>query len=234
MDDYDIQDWSRILLGDLPGQFLLEVTLRTLIMFIVIVVTMRLTGKRAVQQLSIIELVLVIGLGSAAGDPMFYHDIGLLPPLVVFIVVLLAYRLITRMAAKSRKVEELLEGRPILILENGQFSIQNFDKEDVGQDEFLMELRLHGIEHLGQIRRAYIEPNGQVSVFYYADDEVRMGLPILPELFHRKTERISQAGTYACTFCGQVEEIVPKDSYHVCPVCTHSEWVQALDTPRIT
>lgn len=45
--------------------------------------------------------------------------------------------------------------------------------------EFFMELRLHGIEHLGQVRLAILETNGQISVYFYPDDRVRPGLSIL-------------------------------------------------------
>ncbi|MDR6197891.1 YetF domain-containing protein [Siphonobacter sp. SORGH_AS_0500] len=233
MNDYEINDWARILLGDLPGQFLLEVTIRTLLMFIVIFVSMRATGKRAVRQLSIMELVLIVGLGSAAGDPMFYHDVGILPALIVFSVVILVYRGLTRLAAKSIKMEKIIEGEALLIVENGQFTIDSFDKEDLGQDEFFMELRVNSIEHLGQVRRAYIETNGQVSIFFFEEDEVKPGLPLLPEIFNQRTQSIPRIGTYACTFCGNVKELMPQDSLHVCPKCNRTTWVAALNNRRI-
>ncbi len=233
MNDYEITDWSRIFLGDLPGQFLLEVTIRTLLMFIVIFVGMRATGKRAVRQLSNIELVLIVGLGSAAGDPMFYNDVGLLPALVVFLVVVLVYRGMTRLAAKSTKMEKLIEGEPILIVENGKFTIDNFDKEDLGQDEFFMEMRINNIEHLGQVRKAYIETNGQVSIFFYEDDEVKPGLPLLPEVFKKRSHLITQSGMYACTFCGNVEELSSTNATHTCPKCKRMTWVVALTNRRV-
>ena len=65
-------DWSAILLGSEEWSFLPEVALRTLIMFIIIITGLRFMGKRGVKQLSVVELVVIIGLGSAAGDPMFY------------------------------------------------------------------------------------------------------------------------------------------------------------------
>ncbi len=233
MNDYEITDWGRILLGDLPGQFLLEVTIRTVLMFAVIFIGMRATGKRAVRQLSIMELVLIVGLGSAAGDPMFYNDVGLLPALVVFIVVILVYRSLTRLAAKSIKMEKLIEGESFLIVENGEFTIDSFNKEDLGQDEFFMEMRIKNVEHLGQIRKAYLETNGQVSIFFYEDEDVRPGLPLLPELFRQRSRTITRTATYACTFCGNVKDLSPQEGFHVCPKCSRSTWVSALSSRRV-
>lgn len=65
-------DWSALFLGTEDWSFLTEVALRTFIMFLIIIIGLRFMGKRGVKQLSVVELVVIIGLGSAAGDPMFY------------------------------------------------------------------------------------------------------------------------------------------------------------------
>lgn len=76
--------WNELMLGNENWDFLPETILRTFIMFIVAFVSLRLLGKRGVKQLSIFELVVIICLGSAAGDPMFYKDVGILPAITVF------------------------------------------------------------------------------------------------------------------------------------------------------
>ncbi|OIN59471.1 DUF421 domain-containing protein [Arsenicibacter rosenii] len=234
MNDYEFGDWQRILFGDVPGSFLLEVFGRTLLMFVVIFVALRATGKRTVRQLSVVELVLIIGLGSAAGDPMFYHDVGMLPALLVFLVVIISYRTLTRLAAKSPKMETLLEGKVICLIDEGKFAYKEFGKEDLGQDEFFMELRSAGIEHLGQVRKAYLETNGSISVYFYEDDRVRAGLPVLPEIFAQRTKKIEQDGEFACTFCGNIDAFVKPVLHPVCSRCGHDTWVKALNTKRVT
>lgn len=233
MNDYQLTDWQRILLGETPLHFLVEVLGRTLVMFVVIFIGLRATGKRAVRQLSVFELVIIIGLGSAAGDPMFYHDVGLLPAILVFTVVILSYRTMTRWASKSTKFEELVEGKAVCLIEEGEFSIEEFKKEDLGQDEFFMEMRLAGVEHLGQVRKAYIESSGGISLFFYEDEDVKPGLPVLPEVFARKSKRIPEAGEYACTFCGNVEALQPNLANLPCPRCQRIEWVAACRGRRV-
>lgn len=234
MNPYELTDWQRILFGELPPLFLLEVIGRSLVMFCVIFLALRATGKRTVRQLSVIELVLIIGLGSAAGDPMFYDDVGLLPALAVFLIIIISYRLLARLASKSVKLSNWVEGKPVLIIDEGVFAIDEFAKEDLGQDEFFMELRSAGVEHLGQLRRAYVESSGSISVYYYEDEAVKPGLPIIPELFAKKSTSVEQAGEYSCSFCGHVEQLQAKTTGKNCPRCKRTTWVRALRNRRVT
>ena len=80
--------WKELLMGSEDWSFLMEAAFRTLIMFSVVLIGLTILGKRGVKQLSVFELVVIIGLGSAAGDPMFYKDVGLLPAFIVFTIVI--------------------------------------------------------------------------------------------------------------------------------------------------
>lgn len=226
----EVFEWERVLINDLPYMFLLEVLFRTTIMFFFLVVALRFTGKRGVKQLSIFEIVIIIAMGSAAGDPMFYEDVGILPALCVFAVVIASYRLVTWLTGKSRWFEYLLEGRTELLIENGVFSVLKFEKEDIAQDEFFSELRHRSIDHLGQIRYAFLEPSGNISVYFFPDDEVRPGLPVIPSLFNLKSRTIPKAGLFACANCGATQDLTPGQA--TCPVCHKEEWVEAINIRR--
>ncbi len=102
-------------------------------MFAVVLISLSILGKRGVKQLSVFELVIIIGLGSAAGDPMFYKkDVGLIPAIIVFIIIISLYSVVTRWVRKSKKVEQLVEGKPICLVEGGRFAIDNFSKKKSG------------------------------------------------------------------------------------------------------
>ncbi|RRB02222.1 DUF421 domain-containing protein [Larkinella rosea] len=219
-------DWHRIAMHDFPLSYLAEVALRTVIMFLILLIALKISGKREVKQLSVFELVLVIGLGSAAGDPMFYHDVPLLAAAVVFVVMMSCYKFFTRLSDKSKPVREFLEGKPVYVIENGCILVQNFDDEDLGLDELFAELRMAGVEHLGQVRTAILEHNGEVSIFQYKDDEVKPGLPILPHKLDETFNTIAEAGRYACCRCGQVVKY-GKDPIANCHRCEHQRWVKA-------
>ena len=227
----DIFEWERVWMNDYPFEFLFEVIFRSVIMFIVLLITLKFTGKRGVKQLSIFETVIIIALGSAAGDPMFYEDVGIVPAVTVFFVIILLYRLVTMLTGKFKWFEKLIEGETVCIIEEGRFSISSFKKEGLAQDEFFSELRLYSVEHLGQIKNAYLETSGEVSVFFYEEKEVKYGLPILPQLFLQKSEKIAADGIYSCTFCANTATLTKGTA--TCPVCKKNEWVKAINTQRI-
>ncbi|MDQ8003421.1 MAG: DUF421 domain-containing protein [Pedobacter sp.] len=227
------KNFEKILLGEEDWSFIPEIMFRTLIMYLVVLVGLRVLGKRGVRQLSIFELVVIISLGSAAGDPMFYKEVGVVSAIAVFTVVIIAYRATAHFVNKNKKLEVLLEGKCTCVIENGRFAIENFEKENLAQDEFFAELRLKGISHLGQVKLAILETNGSISVFYYKDDDVKYGLPILPALFCNKAQEIKYRDYYSCSFCGltQLSEPAPKQ---MCRCCKKDKWVKAISILRVT
>ncbi|SEL28430.1 DUF421 domain-containing protein [Parapedobacter koreensis] len=225
-------DWERIFLYDVDGQFALEVVLRTTIMFIVVMAVLRLSGKRGVRQLSVFELAIILSLGSAAGDPMFYDDVAIVPTVLVCATAIGLYRLITWLMTKDERFERLLEGQPVYIVEDSVLIIKDDAKDSLSKDEFFAELRDKGVEHLGQVRAAILETNGSMSVFFYPEDEVKYGLPILPRAYREHVDHIKQEGLYACIYCGTLQQLAPGS--HHCSRCDHHEWVQAINSKRVS
>lgn len=224
--------WKDIFIGEHDLKFLVETFVRTTIMFIIMLVALRLLGKRGVKQLSVFELVVIIGLGSAAGDPMFYKEVGILPAVTVFVVIIGLYSLITVLVVKSRHVETLVEGQPICLMEKGCFNVHNYKKQMLADDEFFAELRLRNVSQLGQVKIAIIETSGEISVFFYEDEEVSYGLPILPKEFEKKLKVVTEEAMYSCAFCGFTEKIQPVPQ-HTCKNCEKDTWVRSVNERRI-
>lgn len=224
---------EKILFGNEDWLFIPEIMLRTFIMYLVVLVSLRILGKRGVKQLSIFELVVIVGLGSAAGDPMFYREVGILSAVAVFLVVVVAYKITSYFVNKSKKIEILLEGSCTCVIEHGRFAIDNFKKESLAQDEFFAELRQKNVSHLGQVQLAILETSGSISVFYYKDDEVKYGLPILPALFCDKVVEIKHKDYYSCSFCGYTHLVAPAKQV-TCKCCGRDKWVKSISILRVT
>jgi uncharacterized membrane protein YcaP (DUF421 family) len=221
-------DWERIFIHEFPWTYLGEVAFRTVFMFLVVLAALTVSGKREVRQLSIYELVLLIGLGSAAGDPMFYHDVPLASAIVVFLVIMGCYKLATFISDRNKTVRTLLEGKPVYVIEDGCILTENFNQEDLGLEELFSDLRVEGVEHLGQVRTAILEPNGQLSLFTFKENDVRPGLPILPNELKRHAETIPKPGDYACCTCGNVQTFSASVDHSSCQRCKKTEWVKAI------
>ncbi|MGV8963064.1 MAG: DUF421 domain-containing protein [Candidatus Saccharimonadaceae bacterium] len=226
-------NWNQILFGDEELGFLIEIIIRTFSMFVLVLILLRLTGKRSIKQLSIFELVMIIALGSAAGDPMIYKEIGILQASVVFLIVLISYKFITFLITKSAKIESFLEGNPIYIIRDGKAALESINHTDLAMDEFFAELRVLNISHLGQVKEGLLETNGKVSILFFEDNDVKLGLPIWPMEWNKRSPIIKEEGIYACSLCGFTHTIVVGIGGE-CPFCKmNNEWVVAIDEKRI-
>ncbi|RZK19773.1 MAG: DUF421 domain-containing protein [Pedobacter sp.] len=223
-------DFKNVFLNDLDWSLVLEIAIRTIIMFVFVLVFLRSSGKKGVRQLSIFEVAIIIALGSAAGDPMLNSESAILPSLLVFVVILAIYRLITYLATKNQRIEDILEGKATYIIEDGMFTLKEEGDANFAQDEFFAEMRVQSIEHLGQVRTAVLESNGQVSFLYFDTDQSKPGMPIFPKAFAKRSTTVLDKGLYACTHCGNVLEL---STSATCNRCHKDEWVQAVNTPRI-
>ncbi|PVZ56629.1 DUF421 domain-containing protein, partial [Listeria monocytogenes] len=85
-------DLQRMALDKFPLEFLGEVALRSLYTFILVFLFLKITGRRGVRQMSLFEVLIILTLGSAAGDVAFYDDVPLLPVLVVVVTLGVLYR----------------------------------------------------------------------------------------------------------------------------------------------
>lgn len=229
--DSNTFNWHQLLLGNEAASFLYAVILRAIAVFLVVLISARILGKRGVKQLSVFELVIILTLGSAAGDPMVYGQVGIITCVVVFVMVLLLYRITIYFAGRSHRFTVMIKGRPVYLIKDGSFCENNFRNQPLAFDEFFAELRQKGVTQLGQIKNAIIETTGDLSVFYYPDEEVKWGLPILPDP-SEKHEHISEEDFYSCVKCAQTARLNPGSQS--CSRCGHRSWLKASNERRIS
>jgi len=229
-------DLHRIFIGDLPILFIVEIALRTTIMMLYLMLLLRLLGRRSMTQLSLFEFVLIIGLGSAVGDPMFYFDIPLVHGMAVITFVVFIERALIWMTNRNHKIEDILEGTPRLLVRNGEFDVEGVDAVSMSRNEIYMELRLVGVEQLGQVKISYLEMNGEMSIFKFAPENVRPGLPLLPgtELGKAQTlpldQPVAKSGDYACLCCGSTVSLEAGELLLKCKQCDDHQWIEASHT----
>jgi uncharacterized membrane protein YcaP (DUF421 family) len=224
-------DWHALLFGKENWDYLLQVVIKTVVMFIVVLVSLRLIGRRGIMQ-GIFPVLTIIMLGSSAGDPMLYSDVGLLPATLVFVMIILLYRIADIFTAKYSKLEKIAEGTAIRFIKDNRFDVEHFKSEELDKDQLASDLRKQGVSQLGQVTAGYIEPGGEISVFFYPDKEVKFGLPLLPERYEKELSEIKKEGYYACSFCGHTEELKPLKQYK-CPVCKREKCVEASNDLRM-
>ncbi|WP_367107325.1 DUF421 domain-containing protein [uncultured Psychrobacter sp.] len=222
-------DLVSILIYDTTWSFVAEIILRTAIMFSMIIIFLRFTGKRGVRQLSIFELTIILSLGSIAGDPMFTEDLPIIQAIIIMSVVIGLYRLCTWFMMKYQPFENLLEGRAVYIVEDGLLVLDKIKKGKMSHDEFFAEMRTQGVEHLGQVRVGLLETDGNFSLLLFSPDDTRYGMPIFPKQY-QAIEKVEPEQLYACMYCGHVTHLF--DPNEICTRCDDDceNWAPAINT----
>jgi uncharacterized membrane protein YcaP (DUF421 family) len=226
-------DPARIFLKDLPWTFLGEVALRSVFAYCAVFLFLKLSGRRGIRQLSLFELVIILTLGSAAGDVSFYEDVPLLPVTMVFVTLLSVYRLTTFAMARSKTLETWMDGKPVTVIEDGLYRLESLEGLNMSSSELFMELRQRGVEHLGQVRLAILEIDGDVSLFFFEPEDVRAGLSVLPPEHRQVVTQPVSTGLYCCVRCGKPSEL-GAGQLSRCPRCHNDTWTQALTRKRPT
>ena len=109
-------NWHRLFIGDAPPLFLLEIGFRTGVILIWTGALLRWIGGRSIAQLSVVEFLLVIALGSSVGDSLFYPEVPLIHAMLAILLVVLADRAVDAVMLRWSRVKQVVDGRPVEIL----------------------------------------------------------------------------------------------------------------------
>src|ERR1700709_1612352 len=112
-----LSDWSRILFGDVPPEFFIEVLIRVTFIYLLIIFSIRLMGKRMASQLSRNELVAISSLAASIGIPIQKPDRGLLPALIVALIVVAAQRIVSARLARNESFERRSQGNLTILVD---------------------------------------------------------------------------------------------------------------------
>ncbi|MEX2080001.1 MAG: YetF domain-containing protein, partial [Dehalococcoidia bacterium] len=232
--EIEVLDLKRMFVGDISLWFAVEVALRTCIIYTYTLLLVRLLGKRGMGQLAPFELVIIIGLGSAVGDPMFYADVPLVHAMVVVTAIVFLNKGLAWFTGNSDAAHEFVDSRPRRLVTDGVVDLGAIQDEHLAHEDVFMELRLAGVEQLGEVRRAYLEPSGGVSVFRAAPQEARPGLRLIPRHDPDAPAPLPPGsaapdpGAYACAMCGLVTRVAMGEPFTVCPSCRRTVgWLPA-------
>lgn len=137
---------------------------RTLILYFFIILAVRLMGKRQVGEMQPAELVITILVSAVASVPMQDLNIPLAHGIIPILTLVGAEVLISTVTLKNLRLRRFLSGSPITIIEDGVFRQAELKKLRLSLDDVLEDLRLKDVFDIRDIKTAYVETNGQLSV----------------------------------------------------------------------
>ena len=147
------------------------VLIRTIVLYLFIIVGIRLLGKHQIGELEPSELVLTLIIADLASVPMQDNGIPLLTGLIPIVVLLALSTIISVLCTRSIKFRTLLCGKPSIVVENGQVLETELRKNRLTIDELMEELRIQGYADFKSIKFALLETNGQLSVLPFAAEK---------------------------------------------------------------
>jgi uncharacterized membrane protein YcaP (DUF421 family) len=146
------------------GSSLPEIVIRTAIVYLFLVVVLRLSGKREVGQLSILELIVILVLSDAVQNSMVGDNTTLWGGLVAVLTLVAVDQLLDLWSRRSRRMRRALEGEPRLLVRDGRLLTRAVSEERIEVEDIRSAVRAHGLARIEDVRLAVLETDGSISV----------------------------------------------------------------------
>jgi uncharacterized membrane protein YcaP (DUF421 family) len=137
---------------------------KTAVVYIVLILGLRFLGKRELGQMNIYDLVLIVVLGNAVQNAMINNDNTLGGGIVAAFVLLALNRIFNRVIERSPKIERLMVGQPVLIVNDGHMLHKPMAREGVTKEQVMAALREHGMVKTSDAHMCVLEVDGSISV----------------------------------------------------------------------
>ena len=147
----------------------LGILLRTTVIYVLVLLGIRLTGKREVGQMTPFDLTLLLLLSNSVQNAMTGPDTSLIGGIVAAVVLLVLNYLLAEVSGLNRRFRRFIQGSPTLLIHNGELITSHAAKEHVSTDESERALREHGVSSTKEVALAVLEVDGSISVLKYDD-----------------------------------------------------------------
>lgn len=148
---------------------MLIIVIRTLILYIAVIFSLRIMGKRQIGELQPSELVVAIMISDLATVPMASVDIPLLSGVVPVLTLIIAEVITSYMSLKSRRVRKFITGEPSIVIYDGVINERELERLRFNINDLLEELRIAGCHDISDVAVAVIETSGKLSVIPHDD-----------------------------------------------------------------
>jgi uncharacterized membrane protein YcaP (DUF421 family) len=155
-----------------PGSnVLLQIVLRTGVIYLLVLIGVRLSGKREVGQMTPFDLTLLLLLSNSVQNAMTGPDTSLAGGAVAASTLLILNYLVADLSGADRRFRRWIQGQPTLLVHDGKTIESHMAREHVSMDELQRALREHGISSTDQVALAVLEVDGSISCLKY--DEIK-------------------------------------------------------------
>ncbi|HVT21200.1 MAG TPA: YetF domain-containing protein [Mycobacteriales bacterium] len=141
----------------------MDLAIRAVILYCFVVFVMRAVGRRELSSLTAIDLVLLIVMGDAIQQGLTQDDYSVSGAIIVVSTFAVLQVSTAYLGYRSRRIRALLEGRPVVLIDNGELIHDNLRRHRLTPDDVAEEMRLQQIMSFADLRWAILEANGKMS-----------------------------------------------------------------------
>lgn len=226
-EDIKLLDWIRWLIGDVPASFYIELIVRAVFIYMLLMVSMRLLGKRMSSQLGRNDLIAMVTLAATIGIPLQAPERGLLPAIIIAAIVVLVSRYIAGKALTNERFESFSQGKLSILVKDAVMDLTEMKRVRVTRERLVAQLRYSGVKQLGQVKRLYMEANGTFTITTYKNS--RPGLFIIPRWDDELYQRFERSDDFlTCENCGFTRQKPFEPEKTKCESCGHNVWTPAV------
>ena len=148
---------------------MIVVVIRTLILYAVVTISVRIMGKRQIGEMQPSELVVAIMISDLASVPMQAIEIPLLSGIIPVFTLIVAEVFMAVLSLKSKTARRIITGEPSIIIYNGHINEKELSRQRFNLNDLLEQLRISGYPDLSDVEVAVLETNGQLSIIPKAE-----------------------------------------------------------------
>jgi uncharacterized membrane protein YcaP (DUF421 family) len=141
----------------------MDIVLRGIVLFVFVSFIMRIVGRRELSSMGAIDLVLLIVLGDSIQQGLTQDDYSVTGAMIAVSIIAVMQVSLSYVGFRFRRLRPVLEGEPIVIVQDGRVIEKNLHRDRITVDEVLEEARQQQIASLDDVAWAVLEPNGQIS-----------------------------------------------------------------------
>ena len=141
----------------------MDIALRAIVLYVFIVLLTRVIGRRELSSLSPVDLILLIILGDAVQQGLTQDDYSVTGALIAVSTIASLQVLTSWVSFRSQRARRVLEGLPIVVVEDGKIVERNLKRERMTEDEVAEEMRLQQIGSFDEVQWGILESNGSIS-----------------------------------------------------------------------
>lgn len=160
---------------------LIIISYRTVLLYVLILIILRIMGKREVGELGVIDIVVFVIMAEVAAFALDSPDEKLIQSIIPMIILLAIQLLSSFISLKSKKFRDLVDGEPTIIIRHGVILEHEMRKQRYNLDDLFQQLREQQIGSVHEVSFAYLEPSGNLSVFKH--DDVQPVLALISDGF---------------------------------------------------